>query len=217
MPRKPRTQPQNRKPTELHHDSETLHYEFDMLVHLARGFSALDNKDRLSRNAYLESFAVHCRALIFFLFGHDPLMTANGQLENFSGVQDSDVMAFDFHPGWPANCPQPAPVILDSKRQADKHVAHMTTDRRTRNQPGSLTTSEWDLEAVTSAICSVFDCFLRTAPAANFDPTKLREMEALVSEWTSPPVLGVARCPVTTTMAMETEVRMSLRGKTQPG
>ena len=83
---------------ELESDSKTVRYELDMLVGLAQGFSSPGvQADRIASNAYVESFAVHCRALIFFLFGHLDGITANGNTERFAAPRDSDIFAFDFH------------------------------------------------------------------------------------------------------------------------
>jgi hypothetical protein len=220
MTRKPRTQPQQRQPSELRDDSKTLRYELEMLIRLARGYPSPDiQNNRISRNAYIESFAVHCRALIFFLFGHEESMTVNSQTERFGGLRPDDVIAFDFHPGWLRDCPQPTAVMLEAKQQADKHVAHVTTDRRNLNQPGKKK-SEWDLEAVTSQICREFDIFLTkagTANATSFDPTALGDLKKLIADRTSFASSKGTVSAQGTVSARGTTTSPSITGKTQSG
>lgn len=171
---------------ELQSDSKTVQYELKMLICLAQGFSAPPiQADPIARNAYIESFAVHCRALICFLYGHLDEITAGGNTEKFARVYNNDVFAIDYHHRWADDCPQPTGLIVQSKRRADKHVAHITTDRREVNQPGSTEESVWDLSGVASAICTPFEAFLRKVPPQNLDATELRRMNELIAEWTS--------------------------------
>jgi hypothetical protein len=173
-----------RSPADLESDSKTLRYELGMLVGLAQGYSTpAIQADRIATNAYVESFAVHCRALIFFLFGHLKEITANGSTENFSCLRKTDVLAFDFHREWQRDCPQPTEAMVKAKWQADKHVAHITTDRREVNQPGSDKESVWNLIESVTAICNTLTCFLSKAPPLNFNAIELQRIQDLITEW----------------------------------
>jgi hypothetical protein len=177
----------SRSQANLQGDSRTLHYELGMLIQLARGFDTPDiQKNRIVKNAFIESFAIHCRALIFFLFGHWKERTVNGEILRFIYLNSNDVIAFDFHPGWVQDCPEHTKVMAEAKHQTDKHVAHITEERRELNQPGSPKESSWDLHAATTAIYSALDCFLAKAPSENFDATRLHEMKKLINGWTAP-------------------------------
>jgi hypothetical protein len=172
----------SRSQANLQGDSRTLHYELGMLIQLARGFDTPDiQKNRIVKNAFIESFAIHCRALIFFLFGHWKERTVNGEILRFIYLNSNDVIAFDFHPGWVQDCPEHTKVMAEAKHQTDKHVAHITEERRELNQPGSPKESSWDLHAATTAIYSALDCFLAKAPSENFDATRLHEMKKLIN------------------------------------
>jgi hypothetical protein len=233
---KPRIDPKKRpvrSQIELQSDSKTLRYELDMLVGLAERFSSLSDKaDRVARNAYIESFAVHCRALIFFLFGHLNEITANGKTERFARERSTDVLALDFYGGWNQDWPPPTELMVRAKRQADKHVAHITIDRREVNQPGSGTESVWELSQAASAICDAMVCFLQKAPAHNFDVNELHRMRDLIAEWNRwksaaqmqpPPQSGSSRQPSpgtglqakTDARALPSQTRFDMHGKTQ--
>lgn len=173
-----------RSQTELQSDSKTVRYELKMLIRLAQGFSAIQ-ANPIARSAYIESFAVHCRALIFFLYGHLDEITACGKTEKFARVRDNDVFAIDYHHGWDKDCPPPTGMIVQSKWQADKHVAHIITDRREVNQSGSTKESVWNLSDAVSAICTPFADFLTKVRPQNLDATEMRRMSDLIAEWTS--------------------------------
>jgi hypothetical protein len=175
-----------RPQSDLRSDSKTLRYELDMLIRLAHGFYAPTvQASWISRNAFIESFAVHCRALIFFLFGHLEEVTINGETHRFGGLRDNDVIALDFHRGWEQDCPEFTEVMARAKRQTDKHIAHITTERRELNQPGSPKESNWDLRDAATAVCSTLACFLKKAPLGNLDATASRQMKELIDQWTS--------------------------------
>ncbi len=150
-------QRQQRPQSELHSDSKTVRYELEMLIGVADGFSDPHvQADVVVRNAFVESFAVHCRALILFLFGHLDEITANANTVGFARARSTDVLAFDFHRKWDQSYQPPTAIMVDAKVQADKHVAHITIDRRELNQTGSPKESVWDLRKITTELCHVF-------------------------------------------------------------
>ncbi len=207
----------SRLQSDLQSDSKTLRYELDQLVGVAQGFSNPSvHADRIASNAYIESFAVHCRALIYFLFGHLEEITANGKSERFAALRDSDIVAFDFHRGGDRDHTQPTEVMLQAKRQADKHVAHITTDRREANQPGSTKESVWNLSQATSAICSVLSCFLSKAPQGNFDAAELQRMYELIAGWgrwnSAPTVQSLSQSG----SSVNSLLALGLQAKTEP-
>lgn len=174
----------NRSQAELWSDSKTVRYELDMLLSNADAYAQIaETSAVVLKNALVESFAVHCRAMIFFLFGHLDGIAANGVSEGFAKPRSTDVLAVDFCYGWSSTCPAPSEVLVRAKRQADKHVAHITTDRREVNQPGSGIESVWRIGEVAAEIAKVMDSFLRTAPANVIEWSERCRMSDLISPW----------------------------------
>ncbi len=184
---------------ELHAHSGTVRYELDMLFDTAQRYGEADAKsDTVGKNMAVESFAVHCRALILFLFGHvEGLEAAGYKPEKFGGERDTDVYAWDYFAGWQHDCPEPSAELYHAKKRADKHVAHITADRRGVNQPGTGIESVWQLRATMNELAGVFAQFLSRAPGTHFDPQELGKMKARVSPWAAgapmPPVSTIAR------------------------
>lgn len=60
-----------RSPADLQADSATVRYDLDMLVETAGWYVEAERRnDVVGMNIAVESFAIHCRAMIQFLFGH---------------------------------------------------------------------------------------------------------------------------------------------------
>jgi hypothetical protein len=185
-----------RSVAELRADSGTIRYELDMLILAAQQNGLADARgDVAGKNMAVESFAAHCRALILFLFGHVEGLEAAGQKpEKFNGVRDSDIFAWDYYPGWQYDCPEPSDELYHAKKRADKHVMHITTDRRGVNQTGTGVESVWQLHATVNELAGAFALFLSKAPALNFDPEELRAMKERLALWlagTTPPTAPV--------------------------
>ena len=170
---------------DLQADSKTIAYELRMLLAAASEFAAAENRlSNQCKNALIESFAIHCRALIFFLYGHLDEIECNRVSERLGPLKDTDILATDYASAWGTSFVPPTEELIRSKRRADKHVAHITTDRREVNQPGStVPPSVWQLDAATRAIAGAFSQFLSLAPATSFWPDALTEMKQLVGSW----------------------------------
>jgi hypothetical protein len=174
---------------DLQADSGTVRYDLDMLVATARRYVEAEQcKDVVGMNMAVESFAIHCRALIQFLFGHLEWIERPGAMqERFPPPRPTDVFAQDYHPGWRDHCPAPTQKLGDSKWRADKHVAHITTDRRGVNQVGTGIESVWNMHAAVNELCAVMALLVARAPSANFDPQELRKMKEQLAPWIGPP------------------------------
>jgi hypothetical protein len=98
-----------RMPADLQADSATVRYDLDMLFEAAERYvRAEQHRDVVGKNVAVESFAIHCRAIIYFLFGHlDCIERPGGIKDNFSPPRPTDVLAHDYHPGWWRDCPAP--------------------------------------------------------------------------------------------------------------
>jgi hypothetical protein len=114
-----------RNQAHLQADSGTVRYDLDMLVETAGRFvEAERRKDVVGVNMAVESFAIHCRAMIQFLFGHLEWIERPGTVqERFPPSRPTDVFARDYHAGWRHDCPAPSQKLGDSKWRADKHVS----------------------------------------------------------------------------------------------
>jgi hypothetical protein len=185
---KPKFDPtkRHRLPHELQSDSRTIRYDLETLVGIALDYSPdWARTDIIRNNVYVEAFAVHCRALVFFFYGHMQEIATLHESERFSPVRDNDVIACDFCSSWEQGCPSPNWALAVAKRQTDKHVVHITIERRDVNQPGSSKSSAWELEYATSVICDVMNAFLALAPRQNFDDDAFVKMKNDVSKWQS--------------------------------
>ena len=162
--KKPKAKSNRLVPTkgQLRSDSKTLRYELEMLINLPREYESHALQGRItSSNAVIESFAIHQRQLVFFLFGHCGAIATGNDRESFAPARRRDILACDFHPAWANECPKPTDLMIRSKRQADKHVAHIGIDRRELNQPGAPDMSVWQLREIAAEVCNVFAKFLR--------------------------------------------------------
>jgi len=120
---------------ELGAASDHLFYEWRMLSFLEQELAKED--DRLRRNAFIESAAIHARNLVKFLYNtaHEP--------------RKDDVIAGDFFPTldfW-RNARPPMPKVLQDEhfgRHANKQIAHMTYSGRPKK--------EWHFASVADGI-----------------------------------------------------------------
>ncbi len=132
---------------ELKAASDHVHYEIQML----RGTMALLASRAIGTsvlsNALIESFTIHARALMHFLYPKLP--------------QDSDVLAEDFFEDastWMAARPDEPAAFGTARGRVNKEIAHITYDRQ-------LVTPElkgWDFITLGNAILEVVQVFLRT-------------------------------------------------------
>ena len=143
MARTPRTD------DELKTASDHLYYEIQML----RGTMALlatgTTGQSVLSNALIESFTIHARALMDFLY-------PSGR------PQSSDVLAEDFFDagGWMAIRPDEPAVFGTARGRVNKEIAHLTYDRQ-------LVTPElkgWDFVTLGNAILEIMQTFLRAMP-----------------------------------------------------
>jgi len=176
MPKKPRDQRTN---SELHSDSKTLWYELEMLFGVAQEYTA--SRSTTCHNACIESFAIHCRALIFFYYAHAGEISAGGVVEKFGQCRDTDVIAVDFAANWNTKSPAPTSILVESKKQADKQIAHITTDRRELNQPGGTLTAGWNLAEICQELAKITFTFLQAVPEINLLPDERQRMKSLIS------------------------------------
>jgi hypothetical protein len=95
-----------------------LCYEIDMLQGTMERLETGSTEDRILHNALVESFTVHARNLMHFLY---PI-----------GEKDSDVLAADFFDDagyWLKNRPEEPKEFGKSRGRVNKEIAHLTYDR----------------------------------------------------------------------------------------
>lgn len=120
-----------------------------MLTSLAQAIaSGIANQGWLT-NALLESFVIHVRGVMDFLYNDTP--------------QPDDVVAQDFFPSadaWLKIRPQLSELLSTAKRRAGKEVAHLTYARLAVTPD----TKPWPFVAIANELTSVMAVFLNNVP-----------------------------------------------------
>jgi hypothetical protein len=133
----------------LQEASKHLHYEFWMLASLAGGLASGITADLWLRNALLESFVIHVRVLIDFLYAERP--------------KPDDVIAADyFSPSeeWEKLRPAQSETLERARIRAHKELAHLTYARLNVTPE----TKPWPFIEIAKEIHSVMDIFLANVP-----------------------------------------------------
>jgi hypothetical protein len=134
-------------PEELRNDSDAVHYEIKMLNDVADEIPNYPKE--VIHNALVESFVLHVRVLIDFLYRHpnkDP--------------QKHDIIAREFlgsSNSWPS---EPPDDLKEVKKRADKLAAHLTRDRviQYRDDKG------WQVTQIRNRLNEVFYEWLKKVP-----------------------------------------------------
>lgn len=143
MPRKVRTV------EELQEASDHLYYEIWMLKALANGIASGIAGQGPIANALLESFVIHVRAVMDFLYADKP--------------QVDDVIAEDFFDTpehWTKMRPTLSELLSQAKRRAGKEVAHLTYARLDVTPE----TKPWPFIQIADEISAVINTFLENVP-----------------------------------------------------
>ena len=101
------------------------------------------------KNAALEAFLLHARALTEFFYQSSP--------------RPDDIVAQDFMPmpvNWVAVCPPISSALEEARRRAGKHLAHLTYDRLEVTPE----TKPWPFLEILSGIIGPLKVFLQHAP-----------------------------------------------------
>lgn len=140
------------------YSKEHLAYEISMLRDCAvlLNYSSTGLAPALQcqlRNALLESFAIHVRNLVDFLYP--------------TNVHFNDVLADDYFEGQsrPSNFPSLPSVLDEARKRAHKQVSHLTAERLAGTQPGK----QWPLGEIVKATIGVLLEFTRAAAATKLD------------------------------------------------
>ena len=138
------------------YSKQHVRYEIQMLwgCHqlLMHDFQGSPDLVQLMRNAFLESYAIHLRILVDFLYPNV--------------IKDTDVVADDFFPQGksPAALPSLPSNLESARKRAHKQVSHLTTGRLDEGDPGK----NWST-ALTKEIVDVLVEFARQASPHKLD------------------------------------------------
>jgi hypothetical protein len=146
---------QRRTPEQLRGASEHLLYEFRMLSSLARAMELHALQPGTLHDAALESFTVHARILLHFLYAEKP--------------RSDDVIAedyFDDATQWERLRPQIAETIKGVDWRVGKEVAHLTYARLGVTPEAKV----WPVIQIANEISRTFDVFRGNVSADRLDP-----------------------------------------------
>lgn len=140
------------------YSKEHLQYEISMLVGcahlLGRPFqSDMPEVAQIFRNVVVESFAIHVRNVVDFLYPNN--------------VKPTDVLADDFFPQGmrsPA-FPSLSSKLREARERAHKQVSHLTTGRLSGNVPGKA----WAIGDLVKETLKVLTEFARHASPSKLD------------------------------------------------
>lgn len=141
-----------RTPDELRGASEHLLYEVGMFSTLARALATGVFGEGSINNAALESFTVHARVLLDFLFADKP--------------RSDDVVAEDFFPTpemWPRLRGDMPPILRDVDARVGKEVAHLTYARLAVTPERKA----WHFVEIAVALEAIITVFVSNVPRAN--------------------------------------------------
>jgi hypothetical protein len=135
-----------------------LYYELWMLQEAAKRLLHDGNvhRDRVVKNAMVESTCVHARALAAFLYP-----------EKFAR-RDGDVTAEHYIVDlatWTRERQDMPPILVLVKERAGKEIAHLTSDRKEYDDPDK----EWPLQEIVNTIQAKFRLFVKHTPGARLD------------------------------------------------
>ncbi len=137
-----------RSAEELKSASVHVHYELEMLVRTATTLEPDppgDKLDTTTRRAYVESFTVHTRSLVHFLWAEAP--------------EEDDIVATDFVPGWHVDMPA---SVLGIRTPVAKLIAHLTY---ARPDPGGE--KDWPCRDIARELVMCMFAFQREVKARN--------------------------------------------------
>ncbi|MBY0484225.1 hypothetical protein [Nitrosomonas sp.] len=134
-----------RTPDDLRRASVEIWYEYSMFCQLAKGLASGVLGEGPIRNAALEAFLLHTRALTEFFYQASP--------------RSDDIVAQDFMSvsvTWMGICPPISPALEKLRHRAGKHLAHLTYDRLEVKPE----TKPWPFLEILSGVAAPLQVFL---------------------------------------------------------
>lgn len=132
--------------------SEHLYYEIEMLNGTAFGLASGIAGESVLKNALLESFLLHSRILLAFLYYDNP--------------RNDDVIAENFVSDWALNRPPESPIFKEIHFRVGKEIAHLTYKRLSVTEE----TKQWRFLDIAEEVSRVLHIFVRRAPDRYLGP-----------------------------------------------
>lgn len=132
---------------ELQNKSDHLFYEWKMLTEIEQAYQARRAANQFVQNLLIESFAIHGRNLVHFLYAY----------EGKNPPRKNDAIAEDYFPSpgvWQKARP-PMPDALQYNKfgfYADKQIAHMVYSEEPKK--------DWDFTPIANAIQPALEKFI---------------------------------------------------------
>jgi hypothetical protein len=136
---------------ELIEASEHLQYEINMVCGTASELAA-GVPSGVLRNALIESFTIHVRALLSFLYDDKKF--------------DDDLVAGDYVPDWSSKRPPKPAALGHAQFRVGKEIAHLTYNRLFVTDQ----TRGWDYPALAKEMLDTMLPFVRVAPDSFLGP-----------------------------------------------
>lgn len=138
----------------LPYSGEHICYEFGMFLCLAEELSSGTEFRSQIRNALIESFVIHTRNIISFLYP--------------KCIKEEDVVAKYFFDNdlWDSIRPQLSQTLKDARDRAHKEIAHLTI----RRKDGSDKSKAWDFRSIADDLYPVMKIFAENARSDRLHP-----------------------------------------------
>jgi hypothetical protein len=138
--------------------SKHLRYEYRMFIEIANTLSARRFKDdTIIKPALLESFTIHTRNLLYFLYSKNP--------------REDDVIAEDFLDDqeiWRSKRPKKSDVLENIHCRVGKEVAHLTYARY--DVIFEAEAKPWSISEIASEVDQIFRKFIQLVPPRRLSP-----------------------------------------------
>ena len=141
-----------RSNAELQEASKHLHYELDMLLGTARLLAtSVYSDDTVLSNALVESFTVHARVLLDFLYDQSPLSDDVVASDYFTDPQD-----------WISKRPAKSSILTQVDSRVGKEIAHLTY---VRNEV-TAEMKKWQFIEIANDVRRVIAVFVNAVPTS---------------------------------------------------
>jgi len=140
------------------YSEEHLHYELSMLLETGRLLSAIQQGSiqvsQVEKSAYIESFCIHARNLIAFLYP-----TGRGDKDH---VKAEHYFANPMN--WKTTRPKISNKLSDARDRVSKEIGHLTTSRE--SIPAK---KRWPVTTILRELKTVFEKFVECCDSSKLD------------------------------------------------
>lgn len=144
---------------ELQKISEHLFYEMAMLANTAQLLASGHLGESTLQNAVLESYSIHLRTLMDFLYADTP--------------RRDDAVAEDFMPHgieWSTRRPKLTEALVLARRRVGKEIAHLSYERINARSDSGPVMKSWPFLALAMDIRAAFKAFVSLSSKSKLDP-----------------------------------------------